>query len=155
MTSLPQPHDTPGDRPALHLVTDLPDEAVAPAPEQGDIEREDWVSDPAQLAEVIRTPAVVQVTTKTVIPAYEPPPLHERSKMTVTYFATGLAVLGDLAFGVIAWLRPETPFYVIAWSVSLWTICALLLMCAEMVPRLMENQDIDHARQAKAIADAR
>lgn len=152
MTSLPQPDDTPDDRPGLHLVTDLPDEAVTSAPQPDVTEDEDWVSDPAQLAEVIRTPSVVQVTTRTVIPAYVPPPLHKQVMLPVSRWATAFTVAGQLLLAGAARLNPGGDPVIIVTAIIAWTICGLLVICAEMVPRVLKNQRIERARQAQAIA---
>lgn len=137
--TLPNPFpgdDSPGDSPALRLVTDQPPEEV---------------TDEADVSEVIRTPAPpVRAPRPDDVAALDnavdamPAPGRRPVAGPISYFATGITVAGHLALAGAAHIGdPSFPLMLLI--ITVWTICGLLTMCAEMIPRAIENRRIEEA----------
>lgn len=134
----PLPHDT-DHTPALRLVT--PDTPVTRPP------ADDTPS------EVLRTPAedldINLDVTPTPDTATAAPPLFR----PITYFGVAITAFGNIVLAAVMALGGDRAFGL--GSVAVLTFCGLVLCLCEVVPQLMIRQEIQHTREAQAMADAK
>lgn len=140
MNAHPEYRDNPADTPALRLVTSTP---------KSDTETPVTPSD--HVSEVIRTPSLAK--TDDNMTAADPAPLHEQPLTRLTLWSALITIVGELVIAA-AIIAGGDPFYGII-SCATLLICGLILMCSEIIPRAMANQDAKHAQEAKAMAAAR